>query len=108
MFCAAQSGLSLVLGAHDAKIDPHAFCCPLYEGDEGCNRSIGGTLGNGKFATMSFIGRAYASAEFRLVMVGMDHGEAFGDDFTERREGIVGSTSVSGPCDGRAAGLFEC
>jgi uracil-DNA glycosylase len=73
----------------DAKIDPHAFCCPFYKGSEGCNESIGGKL-NGKLATMSFIGRRYASADFRLVMVGMDHGEDFGDDFSQRREGIEG------------------
>jgi hypothetical protein len=125
MFCAAQSGLSLVLGAHGCcqreQVKPRTkvrrdttqkglshegrrfngradevgsrgckdrsacFCCPFYEGDQPVNR---GTLGNGTFATMSFVGRAYASANFRLVIVGMDHGEAFGDDFTQRREGI--------------------
>jgi uracil-DNA glycosylase len=71
-----------------AKIDPRAFRCPFHERDDGCNKSIGGKLNNGEFATMSFIGRAYALADFRLVMVGIDHGEKLRNDFTQRREGI--------------------
>lgn len=73
----------------DARIDPHAFDCRHYDS---CNSSVGGTLWRGKGCQMTYIGRHYGSGAagevFRLMLVGIDHGEKGGADFDECRRGI--------------------
>jgi hypothetical protein len=81
--------------AHEsACIDPAAFKCCYYAE---CIRaepglylaSISGTLHAGGGCLMSYVGREFGSTstagDFRLVLVGMDHGERTGGDFDDRR-----------------------
>lgn len=75
----------------DAQIEPDVFDCPCYKN---CDASAGGgdTLGSGKTCMMSYIGEQFASnvpgEKFRLVLVGIDHGEPEGATFEQRRKGI--------------------
>ena len=73
----------------EAYISPDTFACRYY--DE-CNRSVGGRLGTGTGSQMSYVGRHYASDEvaidFRLVVVGMDHGEKSCGGYEVARTGL--------------------
>ena len=75
--------------ADDARIYPPVFDCPYYRD---CDASIQNALSGGDGCMMSYIGRLYGSEatdrRFRLVLVGIDHGDAIGGTFAERREGI--------------------
>jgi hypothetical protein len=72
-----------------ARIDPNAFDCPYYHK---CNASIGNKLQSGKGCLMSYVGREFGvdsgDGAFRLVVVGIDHGEPSGGNFDESREGL--------------------
>lgn len=70
----------------DAHIDPKTFNCRFYEE---CNASVGGKLDHGNNCMMSFVGREFGvNGTFRLVVVGMDHGDPEGGSFEDRRAGI--------------------
>jgi hypothetical protein len=73
----------------DARIDPNVFDCRYYDN---CNASVNDTLWRGKGCQMSYVGRHYGSnvagEPFRLVVVGIDHGEPEGATFSESRAGI--------------------
>ncbi|WP_424140426.1 uracil-DNA glycosylase family protein [Roseomonas chloroacetimidivorans] len=73
----------------EARIAPDAFACQHYED---CNRSVGGTLGPGTGCQMSYVGQHYAPeedpADFRLVVVGMDHGEKSCAGYEATRDGL--------------------
>jgi hypothetical protein len=73
----------------DARIDPHAFGCSYYDC---CNASVGGTLWRGEGCQMSYVGRRYgldaSSEQFRLMLVGIDHGEKGSADFEDWRRSI--------------------
>lgn len=68
--------------AQEAKVDPHGFACRFYSE---CNKSVSESLDGGSTCMMSYVGRQYEQDGFRLVIVGMDHGEAEGADFEQRR-----------------------
>lgn len=72
-----------------ARIDPTRFDCRFY-GE--CDSSIGNALWRGDGCSMSYVGRNYGSnvidGGFRLVVVGIDHGEKGGDTYEGRRTGI--------------------
>jgi hypothetical protein len=74
---------------NEARISPDVFACRFYEG---CNRSVGGRLGPGTGCQMSYVGRRYAPEEdpaaFRLVVVGMDHGEKSCGDYEVTQYGL--------------------
>lgn len=81
---------SLVSWARDdARIYPPVFDCRYY-GE--CNASAGGALPAGDTCMMSYVGRRYGSSvpgeEFRLVLVGIDHGEKVGGTFEDRRNQV--------------------
>lgn len=80
-----------------ARIDPPAFQCRYYKN---CNASIGGTLPGGAGCMMSYVGSKYGSdavgEEFRLVIVGIDHGDSIGGNFDKRRTGIEGNYQDGG------------
>jgi hypothetical protein len=71
----------------EAQIDPHpqVFRCRYY--DE-CNHSVGEKLWRERGCQMSYVSRRYGSSPdaFRLVLVGMDHGDPGGDDFEGWRD----------------------
>src|SRR5712691_9110336 len=71
----------------DAHIDPKkTFRCRFYKE---CNASVANNLCEGKYCSMSYVGRHFgADGAFRLAVVGMDHGEEFAADFEDRRSGI--------------------
>ena len=81
----------LKVWARQEKIDPHEFDCRFYSN---CNASVGNSLDLGKTCMMSYVGRQYEQDGFRLVIVGMDHGDPEGADFEVRREQIEGSFQV--------------
>lgn len=72
-----------------ARIDPTRFDCRFY-GE--CDSSIGNALWKGNGCLMSYVGRNYGSnaidGGFRLVVVGIDHGERGGGTYEGRRAGI--------------------
>jgi hypothetical protein len=74
----------------NALIDPHDFDCRYYDRRNGS--VVGGHLWRGKGCQMSYIGRHYGSCiaeeNFRLMLVGIDHGEKGGADFDEMRGGV--------------------
>ena len=71
----------------DALIEPSVFDCNYYTS---CDKSIGGTLCRGEGCKMSYVGRQYGSTAidggFRLVIVGIDHGEKKGANFDKHRK----------------------
>jgi len=70
----------------DAHINYRTFSCQYYDM---CNGSVGNALCEGKNCSMSYVGRDYGVVgSYRLVVVGMDHGEAVAEDFETRRLGI--------------------
>lgn len=80
----------LVSWARDeARVYPTAFDCRYY--DE-CNASVGNQLQGGAGCLMSYVGRQYGSSAigegFRLVIVGIDHGEPGGGTFEDRRNRV--------------------
>jgi hypothetical protein len=81
----------------EARISPDAFACRFFEG---CNRSVGGNLGPGTGCQMSYVGRGYAPEEapsdFRLVIVGMDHGERSCGDYEATRASLEKWYQVGG------------
>src|SRR2546425_897579 len=70
--------------AAEAQIAPDDFKCPYFED---CNASINGELQGGAGCCMSYVGPRYGD-DFRLAIVGMDHGEFYGGTHKERQEGI--------------------
>lgn len=70
----------------EARIDPEDFKCRYY--DE-CDGSAHGALWRGGGCQMSYVGRNYGvdivGGPFRLVVVGIDHGEKGGATFDECR-----------------------
>jgi hypothetical protein len=73
----------------DARIDPPTFDCRHYDS---CNASANDELDRGAGCLMSYVGRQYgrnATGEtgeaFRLVIVGIDHGEPEGGTFEKCR-----------------------
>ncbi len=81
----------------NARIDPNAFDCGHYDS---CNASAGGALWRGEGCQMSYVGRHYGSdaagEAFRLMLVGIDHGEKGGADFDGQRRGIESSYQDGG------------
>ncbi len=81
---------ALTSWAEEARIYPPAFECPHYRE---CNSSVGGSLEGGDGCLMSYVGRTYGAASgggtsFRLVIVGIDHGDQGGGTFEYRTQGI--------------------
>lgn len=81
----------------EARISPDTFACRFFEG---CNHSVSGNLGPGTGCQMSYVGRGYAqeeaSGDFRLVIVGMDHGDKSCGDYKATREGLENWYQVGG------------
>lgn len=82
---------SLMSWARDEEIYPPVFNCRYY-GE--CKASVGGALPPGDTCMMSYVGRRYGSSvpgeEFRLVLVGIDHGEKVWGTFEDRRNRVEG------------------
>src|SRR5947208_1044164 len=70
--------------AYDAQIAPDHFKCPYFEK---CNASVNGELRGGEGCCMSYVGHRYGR-DFRLAVVGMDHGEFDSSTHRQRQEGI--------------------
>jgi hypothetical protein len=68
----------------DARIAPDHFACLHYKA---CNASVDEDLQGGKGCCMSYVGPNYGE-DFRLAIVGMDHGDFESFTFEGRREGI--------------------
>jgi hypothetical protein len=81
----------------EAKIEPTSFDCSYYSR---CNTSAGGQLWGGNGCMMSYIGCRYGSTSsghgFRLAIVGMDHGEATGENFSTCRSNMEKVYQVGG------------
>jgi hypothetical protein len=82
---------------NDAQIEPSAWKCSYY-GD--CKASLDGFLDPGTGCQMSYIGRRYRSdtidESFSLMLVGIDHGEKGGADYSECRQGIEDWYQIGG------------
>ncbi len=81
----------------DSNIEPSAFGCQYYIS---CNDSARGSLGRGTCTQMSYIGRHYGEAiegsDFRLAIVGIDHGEKERASYVECRDGIENCYQIGG------------
>lgn len=81
----------LLTWAKKEQIHPPEFHCKFYGS---CNTSVKNALWQGNGCKMSYVGRQYGllgkNDEFRLVLVGIDHGERDGATFEKRRAEVEG------------------
>lgn len=72
-----------------ARIDPDHFGCRFFMS---CDAAAGGRLGPKQNVLMSYVGARYGDdiggAPFKIVMVGIDHGEATSENYDRCRDGI--------------------